>query len=79
MTTEQTAIVIREAIRRAAKEEGCKPSRVHNPPLGDYIAVAARNKAVWYAYDQGVHLDALADGFMRTRRTIRDAMRPISH
>ena len=74
MTTNQAAIIIREAIREAAKAAACKPSRVHNPRHDDFAAVEARNHALRLAHRQGVHIDALADGFIRSRRTIRDVI-----
>lgn len=83
MTTSQSAIIIRESIREAAKAAGLKPSHVHNP-LRSYFAgvdarsyfagVEARNHAIRLAYAQGVHPKALADGFVRSGRTIRDAI-----
>lgn len=74
MTTNQAAIIIRESIREAANAAGLKPSRVHNPRHDDFAAVKARNHAIRLAYAQGVHPEALADGFVRSRRTIRDAI-----
>jgi hypothetical protein len=74
MTTNQSAIIIRECIREAAKAAGLKPSIVHNPHRHDFAGVEARNHAIRLAYAQGVHSDALADGFVRSGRTIRDAI-----
>ena len=74
MTTNQSAIIIRESIREAAKAAGCKPSHVHNPLRSDFAGVEARNHALRLAHRQGVHIDALADGFIRSRRTIRDVI-----
>ena len=74
MTTSQSAIIIRESIREAAKASGCKPSHVHNPLRSDFAGVEARNHAIRLAYAQGVHPEALADGFARSGRTIRDAI-----
>ena len=74
MTITQAAIIIRESIREAAKAAGLKPSTVHNPNCHDFAAVHARNYAIRLAYAQGVHEDALADGFVRSNRTIRDAI-----
>lgn len=74
MTTNQTAIIIRECIREAAKAAGLKPSIVHNPHRHDFAGVEARNHAIRLACAQGVHSDALADGFVRSGRTIRDAI-----
>ena len=74
MTTSQSAIIIRESIREAARAAGLKPSRVHNPPRNDFAGVEARNHAIRLAYAQGVHHKALADGFARSGRTIRDAI-----
>ena len=74
MTTSQSAIIIRESIREAAKAAGLKPSRVHNPLRNDFAGVDARNHAIRLAYAQGVHPKALADGFARSGRTIRDAI-----
>ena len=74
MTTSQSAIIIRESIREAAKAAGCKPSRAHNPRHDDFAGVEACNHAIRLAYAQGVHPEALADGFARSGRTIRDAI-----
>jgi hypothetical protein len=74
MTTRQAAIIIKESIREAAMASGLKPSTVHNPQGSDFAAVEARNHAVRLAYAQGVHADALADGFVRSGRTIRNAL-----
>ena len=74
MTTNQTAIIIKESIREAAKAAGLKPSIVHNPHRHDFAGVDARNHAIRLAYAQGVHPKALADGFVRSDRTIRDAL-----
>ena len=74
MTTSQSAIIIRESIREAARAAGLKPSHVHNPLRSDFAGVEARNHAIRLAYAQGVHPKALADGFARSGRTIRDAI-----
>lgn len=74
MTTSQSAIIIRESIREAARAAGLKPSNVHNPLRNDFAGVDARNHAIRLAYAQGVHPEALADGFARSGRTIRDAI-----
>jgi hypothetical protein len=74
MTTNQAAIIIKEAIREAAKAAGLKPSVVHNPHRHDFAGVEARNHAIRLAYAQGVAADALAEGFVRNGRTIRDAL-----
>ena len=74
MTTTQVAFIIRECIREAAKAAGLKPSAVHDPHRHDHAACAARNHAIRLAYAQGIHLHALADGFVRSDRTIRDAI-----
>jgi len=74
MTTNQTAIIIKESIREAAKAAGLKPSIVHNPHRHEFAAVEARNHAIRLAYAQGAHPKALADGFVRSDRTIRDVI-----
>ena len=74
MTTKQVAIIIRESIREAAKLAGLKPSHVHNPLPRDFAGVEARNHAIRLAYAQGVSPEALANGFVRTGRTIRGAI-----
>lgn len=70
MTTQQAALVIRDAIREAAREYGCKPSQAHIPHHMDRCALAARAVAVRHAYDQGIDKDALADAFARSRDSI---------
>lgn len=70
MTTTQAAIVIREAIRDAAREYGCKPSQAHIPHHMDRCALAARAVAVRHAYEQGIDKDALAEAFARSRDSI---------
>lgn len=75
MTTNQTAIIIRESIREAAKTHGCKPSAAHRPSIVDSRALAARNQAIKSAYAQGVTKHALADAFGRTMQTILSILR----
>ena len=75
MTTNQTAIVIRECIREAAKRNGCKPSSVHMPRVIDLIDIRARDQAIRAAYDQGIDKHTLSDAFGRTIQTILTALR----
>lgn len=75
MTTNQTAIIITEAIREAAKAHGCKPSQAHRPQVVDFPALAARNQAVKAAYAQGVDKHDLASAFGRTMQTILSILR----
>jgi hypothetical protein len=75
MTTNQTAIIIRESIREAAKAAGCKPSQVHRPNPNDPKQLAARNHAIRLAYAQGVDKHALAEAFCRTMQTILTVLR----
>lgn len=75
MTTNQTAIVIRECIREAAKACGCQPSAAHQPGCQDKQAIAARNMAIRMAYRQGVSKPDLASAFRRTWETINDVLR----
>ena len=70
MTTQQAALVIREAIRDAAREYGVKPSQAHIPHHMDRCALAARAVAVRHAYEQGIDKDALAEAFSRSRDSI---------
>ncbi len=81
MTTRQTAIIIRECIREAAKANGCKPSQAHKPRVIDLVAVRARDQAIRAAYDQGVDKSSLAIAFERTMQTILTALRrtPCNH
>lgn len=74
MTTTQAAIIIRKSILEAARAAGLKPSFVHNPHRHHLAALAARNHAIKIAYARGVHAQALADGFARASRTIRNAI-----
>jgi hypothetical protein len=70
MTTEQAATVIREAIREAAKEVGCKPSEAHDPPTANRAGIHARNLAIVAAFRQGVSKEQLAYAFRRIKGTI---------
>jgi hypothetical protein len=75
MTTQQTAIIIRECIREAARANGCKPTEALNPRVIDRAAIKARDEAIRDAYDQGVDKSSLAIGFGRTMQTILTALR----
>lgn len=81
MTTRQTAIIIRECIREAAKANGCKPSEAHKPRVIDRAAIKARDEAIRAAYDQGVDKSSLAIAFERTMQTILTSLRrtPCNH
>ena len=74
MTTAQAAIVIREAIREAAREYGCKQSEVHMPPQANKAALAARAVAIRHAYDQGVSKHDLSEAFSRSAETIKKTL-----
>lgn len=74
MTTAQSALVIREAIRDAAREYGVKPSDVHQPPQANKAAIAARAVAIRHAYDQGVSKHDLAEAFGRSWETINKTL-----
>jgi hypothetical protein len=72
MTTEQAAMIIREAIRDAAKEVDCKPSEALDPR--SKAAMMARNAAIVSAYRQGVPKRALSIGFRRSWETVNKAL-----
>jgi hypothetical protein len=74
MTLEQTALVVREAIRQAASEWEVRPSQALSPALNSPSAIAARNIAIRLAFDQGVEPRQLAEAFRRDRRVIRMAL-----
>jgi hypothetical protein len=74
MTLEQTALVVREAIRQAASEWEVRPSQALSPDLNSPSAIAARNIAICLAFDQGVEPRHLAEAFRRDRRVIRMAL-----
>lgn len=74
MTTHQAAAVIREAIRDAAKEVGCKPSEAHDPPTANRAGIAARNLAIVQAHRQGVPKEALTEAFRRSWETINNVL-----
>lgn len=74
MTTAQAAIVIREAIRDAAREYGVKPSEAHQPPQANKAALAARAVAIRHAFEQGVDKHDLAEAFGRSFETIKKTL-----
>ena len=74
MTAHQTAAVIADAIREAAKECGIHPKHAHNPSCSERAGIAARNMAIVSAYAQGVSKADLATGFARSWETINDAL-----
>lgn len=53
MTTDQATIIIRESIREAAKESGCKPSDAHRPTQANKTGLKARNLAIRLARAHG--------------------------
>jgi hypothetical protein len=75
MTTQQTAIIIRECIREAAKANGCKPSEALSPGVTNRPAIKARDEAIRDAYEQGVDKNSLSIAFGRTMQTILTALR----
>jgi hypothetical protein len=81
MTTQQTAIIIRECIREAARANGCKPSEAFSPGVNNRPAIKARDEAIRAAYDQGVDKSSLSIAFGRTMRTIVTALKrtPCNH
>ena len=70
MTTEQVAKIIRECIREAANEVGCKPSEAHDPPTANRAGMHARNLAIVASHEQGVSKEQLAYAFRRIKGTI---------
>ena len=75
MNTDQSATVIRDAIRQAARECGVKPSEAHVPDQQSKAGVTARNLAMADAYRQGIDIDTLATAFRRKENTIRGILR----
>jgi len=75
MTTQQTAIIIRECIREAARANGCKPSEALNPRVIDRAAIKARDEAIRESYEQGVDKASLSIAFGRTMQTILTALK----
>ena len=75
MTTQQTAIIIRECIRETAKACGCKPSAAHDPSPQDKQSIAARNMAIRMAYRQGISKADIASAFRRSWETVNDVIR----
>ena len=74
MTKTQAAIVIREAIKQAARECGVMASHAHQPPWNNKAATMARNIALRLAHDQGIPTHILAEAFSRDRKTITTAL-----
>ena len=75
MTKQQTAIIIRECIREAAKESGCKPSDAHRPTQANKPGLKARNLAIRLARAHGIPVNFLAASFSLSRETIQKALR----
>ncbi len=74
MNNDQTAIVIREAIKQAARECDVKPSEAFAPTQGNRAAFAARSVAIRLAFDQGIPKHVLAQAFGRDRKIIENAL-----
>lgn len=72
MTTEQVALIIREAIFAAAKHHGCKPSETYDPRTKK--ASLARNMAISLSHSQGISKSVLCVAFRRGRDTISRAI-----
>jgi hypothetical protein len=75
MSNEQIAIIVRDALRQAAKECGCKPSEALNPSKHHPASVDARNIAIRLAFDQGISRKLLTSAFRRDEKTIRTALK----
>ena len=75
MTKQQTAIIIRECIREAAKESGCKPSDAHRPTQANKPGLKARNLAIRLARAHGIPVHFLAASFSLSRETIQKVLR----
>jgi len=75
MTTEQATIIIRETIREAARQRGCKPSDAHRPSQSNKPGLKARNIAIRAARAQGIPVHFLAASFALSRETIQKALR----
>ena len=75
MTTEQATIIIRECIREAASQRGCKPSDAHRPSQSNKTGIRARNLAIRTARAQGIPVHFLAAAFGKSRDTIEKAVR----
>ena len=74
MTTHQASMIIREAIRDAAKEVGCKPSEAHDPPTANRAGIQARNAAIVASHRQGVSKDQLCEAFRRSWETVNSIL-----
>lgn len=66
---------IRESIRQAAEQCGCRPKEAHLPPNNHKDAVAARNMAIRLASDKGLTRKLLGAAFKRDEKTIRMALK----
>ena len=75
MTTNETAAIVTDSIRQAAKECDCTPKQAHMPAVNTRAAMAARNIAIRLAHDAGVKTNVLCDAFQRSRGTIENALR----
>ena len=75
MTTDQATIIIRESIREAASQRGCRPSEAHRPSQANKTGLKARNVAIRLARAQGIPVHFLAASFALSRETIQKALR----
>jgi hypothetical protein len=77
MNRAQIALIVRDAVRQAAREFDVLPSQAHNPTrYGSTPAqTAARDVAIRLAAEQGLDPHTLAEAFSRDVRTIRNALK----
>jgi len=75
MTTDQATIIIRESIREAASQHGCRPSEAHRPNQANKTGLKARNLAIRMARAQGIPVHFLAASLALSRETIQKALR----
>jgi hypothetical protein len=74
VTDQQTAAIIADALREAAKECGIHPKHALNPTCSEKAGIAARNMAIVLAHKRGVSKADLATGFARSWETINSAL-----
>jgi hypothetical protein len=75
MNNKEIAEIVRSALRKAAKEFGCKPSEALNPTKYQPETVKARNLAIRMSSDAGVTRKQLTIAFNRDEKTIRNALK----
>ncbi len=74
MNIEQIALVVKEAIREAARQFDVLPSQAFNPNNNNKKEIKARDMAIRLAFDQGIERKELVEAFRRNVKTIRTAL-----